>query len=234
MRKSLAVVCVLSMFLAGCFLNENKLVDFPDIDAFNLMAFEGRGLTAEELDEYGGNMPDGTFIYTREDERVAGSAGFIYPLMNFYEMTSAYGPRSFDNHTGVDFGCPNKTPVIAAASGKVTAKGIQGGTGYGNRIIISHEVNGAKYSTLYAHLFECEVEVGDNVTQGQQIALSGFTGEVIPRSEAGAHLHFEVRRENSDGRFTHLEPYEFIGREFNNLAAESGGRKWKKRPPPSE
>jgi murein DD-endopeptidase MepM/ murein hydrolase activator NlpD len=87
----------------------------------------------------------------------------------------------------VDFGCPIGTDVHAAAGGTVFI--IKGGSayngGYGNYIVINH-ANGTQ--TLYAHLSQVNVTVGQTVTQGQLIGLSGMTGRAT-----GPHLHLEVR-----------------------------------------
>jgi murein DD-endopeptidase MepM/ murein hydrolase activator NlpD len=88
-------------------------------------------------------------------------------------------------HYGTDFRALKNTPVYAVASGKVNYIKAQK-TGWGLYIIIEHD-NPHSYS-LYAHLSETLVKVGENVAIGQQIAKSGDTG-----IGTGAHLHFEFR-----------------------------------------
>ena len=55
--------------------------------------------------------------------------------------------------------------------------------GYGNYIEIAH---GDGWHTLYAHLQNRGVAVGDQVTDSQQIGHVGGTGNVT-----GPHLHYE-------------------------------------------
>lgn len=85
-------------------------------------------------------------------------------------------------HQGIDIGVPEGTPVGAAGAGTVTQAGWYGG--YGNAVIIDH---GNGLETLYGHLSEVLVNVGDLVSQLQLIGLSGNTG-----NSTGAHLHFSV------------------------------------------
>lgn len=85
-------------------------------------------------------------------------------------------------HEGIDIGVGEGTPVGAAGAGTVTQAGWYGG--YGNAIIIDH---GNGLETLYGHLSEVLVNVGDLVTQLQTIGLSGNTG-----NSTGPHLHFSV------------------------------------------
>ena len=72
---------------------------------------------------------------------------------------------------------------MAAASGTVIKAASH--WSYGNYIIVDH---GGGYTTLYAHCSKLLVGVGQNVAQGQKIALVGSTGQ-----STGPHLHFEVR-----------------------------------------
>ncbi|CAG6399219.1 LysM peptidoglycan-binding domain-containing M23 family metallopeptidase [Streptomyces cocklensis] len=86
-------------------------------------------------------------------------------------------------HTGVDFLVWSGTPVHSVAAGTVVHAGADGS--YGNDVIIRHA--DGKY-TLYGHLTNPVVSVGQTVTSGQEIGISGATGNVT-----GPHLHFEVR-----------------------------------------
>ncbi|NYV74960.1 M23 family metallopeptidase [Streptomyces sp. UH6] len=86
-------------------------------------------------------------------------------------------------HTGVDFALPTGTPLKSIAAGTVVSAG--NGGAYGNQVVIQHE--DGMYSQ-YAHLSQLSVSAGQTVTVGQQIGLSGATGNVT-----GPHLHFEVR-----------------------------------------
>jgi len=104
-------------------------------------------------------------------------------------MSSGFGYRSdpFTGggamHNGLDFKGPRGTPILAAAPGRVSSVGSQGG--YGNTVEVDH---GQGIMTRYAHLSGFDARVGDVVTAGQQIGRMGSTGR-----STGSHLHFEVR-----------------------------------------
>ncbi len=86
-------------------------------------------------------------------------------------------------HSGVDYGIPVGTPVLATHSGLVTFAGWST-IGYGNLVILQ---NGA-FSTYYAHLSAFNVLEGQRVGAGSVIAWSGNTG-----NSTGPHIHYEVR-----------------------------------------
>ncbi|MGW1591252.1 M23 family metallopeptidase [Streptomyces sp. NPDC002386] len=86
-------------------------------------------------------------------------------------------------HTGVDFVVPTGTPLKAVAAGTVVSAGWGGA--YGNQVVI--KLNDGYYAQ-YAHLSQLSVSAGQTVTPGQQVGLSGATGNVT-----GPHLHFEIR-----------------------------------------
>ncbi len=87
------------------------------------------------------------------------------------------------SHRGVDFAGRAGTEIVAVAAGVVTYSGDR--SGYGKMVEINH---GNGYVTRYAHNAENLVAVGDDVRQGQSIALMGSTGRAT-----GPNLHFEVR-----------------------------------------
>lgn len=107
---------------------------------------------------------------------------YIIPMAD-YSISSYYGPRWGRNHDGVDMAASVGTNVIATASGTVTRAEYYGGYGY--CIDIDH---GGGVLSRYGHLSRIDVSVGQTVAQGEQIGLSGNTG-----NSTGPHLHFEIR-----------------------------------------
>lgn len=101
-------------------------------------------------------------------------------------------------HTGVDFAASSGTSVKAIGAGTVVSAGWSGS--YGNEVVIQH--TDGTYSQ-YAHLSSLSVSGGQSVTGGQQIGLSGSTG-----NSSGPHLHFEVRTGPSYG--SDIDPLAYL------------------------
>lgn len=106
-------------------------------------------------------------------------------------VTSRFGMREHPVvektrlHGGVDLRASIGTEVTATADGVVEYAGDNAGSGMGRMIKIVHNYG---FSTIYAHLSEIDVKVGQYISQGDTIGRSGNTG----LSEA-PHLHYEVR-----------------------------------------
>ena len=104
-------------------------------------------------------------------------------------LSSGFGARSAPtkgastNHKGVDWAVPIGTTVVASNAGTVSYAGWA--SGYGYAVYINH-ADGRQ--TRYGHLSKVLVKVGQSVSQGERIALSGNTGR-----STGPHLHFEIR-----------------------------------------
>ncbi len=114
------------------------------------------------------------------------SFGFGWPVSNNrigtgYGVSGPYWSSGY--HTGVDFPVGTGTPVYAVGDGQVFDTGYN--SAYGNFVEIYH---GNNVYSFYAHASSVSVSKGQKVTKGQQIMLSGATGNVT-----GAHLHFEIR-----------------------------------------
>ena len=85
-------------------------------------------------------------------------------------------------HLGFDLAKTAHVPIVAANTGTVLNASWLGI--YGNCVIIDH---GMGVQSLYGHLSSIDVKVGDKVTRGQMIGLSGMTGMA-----GGDHLHFTM------------------------------------------
>jgi murein DD-endopeptidase MepM/ murein hydrolase activator NlpD len=113
------------------------------------------------------------------------SSGFIWPVNG--TVVSGFGMRWGRMHEGIDITASSGTPSWAVAPGTVIHAGWLGG--YGNLVVVDH---GSGLSTAYAHASSILVGVGQQVAQGETVALVGSTG-----NSSGPHLHFEVRVDGS-------------------------------------
>lgn len=139
---------------------------------------------------------------------------FLRSPVKFSRITSRFSSGRFHPilktwraHTGVDYGAPTGTPVMATASGRVIHVGAKGG--YGNTVILKH---GGSYSTLYAHLsrYHSGVRVGSYVDQGDVVGYVGNTGLAT-----GPHLHYEFQVNGS-----HRNPLTYQFPQAEPIAAE--------------
>lgn len=118
-------------------------------------------------------------IVGKDAPRYAGF--YAHPLSGLGIRT-----QGLHGYNAVDIGVPVGTPVVAAAGGEVIlSKSLAWNGGYGSYVAIRHS-NGTQ--TLYAHLSQNSVHVGDVLEQGDLVGYSGNSGK-----SSGPHLHFEVR-----------------------------------------
>lgn len=106
------------------------------------------------------------------------------------EITDEYGPRwspfggGYQFHDGIDLGQDYGAPIYATGAGTVVYADWLAG-GYGKCVIIDH---GYGYRTLYGHLQDWNVTVGQEVVRGDLIGWVGSTG-----LSTGPHVHYEVQ-----------------------------------------
>ena len=100
------------------------------------------------------------------------------------ERTYTFDGRVVDTqwHLGIDLASRKQSPVEASNAGRVAFTGPNGI--YGNMVVLDH---GLGLVTLYGHLSEIAVKVGQTVGKGEAIGRSGETGLA-----GGDHLHFAV------------------------------------------
>ena len=90
--------------------------------------------------------------------------------------------RASEFHAGMDIAAERGTPVRAPSRGTVTLAGPHGE--YGIAVILDH---GNDIRTVYGHLSQTSVRVGQPVERGTELGLTGNTGR-----SSGPHLHYEI------------------------------------------
>ena len=126
-----------------------------------------------------GPLPAG--IGTAFAPAAAASVGYAWPVAG--TVWGGFGPRWGSFHKGIDIGASVGTAVTAATSGQVVLS-TYSSNGYGSYIIVQYS-DGSQ--TLYAHLLERYVVLGQYVSQGEVIGAVGCSGWC-----SGNHLHFEI------------------------------------------
>lgn len=144
------------------------------------------GQTSEEP-AAGGEVDNGN--YDAPIGQSYSGNGFVWPCPQNTGVTSEFGPRSIpdmginDFHTGIDFAADYGAPAVAAAPGTVIyASWMDYG---GNTVQIDI---GGGIMTMYCHLNEIFVSVGQTVNAGDVVGAVGATGLAN-----GPHLHFEIQ-----------------------------------------
>ncbi len=150
----------------------------------------------------------------RREEQLA-SVPAIMPISNKdltrtasgwgYRIHPIYKIRRF--HYGMDFTAPTGTDVYATGNGTVKIID-RSRRGYGNKLVIDH---GFGYETLYGHLSDFNVKVGQKVNRGDVVAFVGSTG-----LSTAPHLHYEVHVNNKK-----VNPMYYY---FNDLSPEEWDR----------
>jgi stage II sporulation protein Q len=120
-----------------------------------------------------------------------------------------YG-NSYQPNTGVDLTLGNgeSFDVLAALSGTVTK--VQEDSLLGNVIVIEHDNN---VVTQYQSVKDFKVVEGDEVKQGQPIAMAG---QSLLNEEAGVHVHFEIRKDS-----TPVNPISYFDKPVSSVMVET-------------
>lgn len=135
------------------------------------------------------NSQESTQELSQEEKdinNIKATTTFIKPIEG--TISSKYGQREPTtatvpkNHTGVDIATNMGTKIKSATSGEVVIASEEGDYGKHLKIQIGD------VSIIYAHCNNLYVKQGDQISQGQEIAEVGTTG-----NSTGPHLHFEIR-----------------------------------------
>lgn len=195
--------------------NENKIIRKSlsmDMDT----SYVDKDLNVTDMYDYAERQ---LIAYTNIEKVVEGKwdsinsipTGMPISLADLYDYTDGFGYRKHPIikkllfHEGIDISALVGSDVFVTGNG-VVEKVIRNEKGYGNRIVVNHE-NG--YKTVYAHLDEFKVSVGQKVKKNDLIATVGNTG-----SSTGPHLHYEILIKNRP-----VDPYKFFYIDVKNPTA---------------
>ncbi len=196
-----------SIFSQDFINNANKILSYDTNFAelyettknYILNLIEPKQEEKSEIIAIGGAVEQASSILKKENEtlsqeeidiqNIKNTTTFIKPIDGI--ITSKYGYREVQetssniskNHNGTDIAANLGTKIKSATDGEVVLASLDEG-GYGKYI----KVQIGEVSIIYAHCNNLFVKQGDKITQGQEIAEVGSTG-----NSTGPHLHFEIR-----------------------------------------
>ena len=146
-------------------------------------------------------------IWDRSDSRTndnwvlvpakTGNRPFSWPVPDSKAISSAFVDGR--NHGAIDIQAPTGTSVKAAAAGTVQTYPGGWNGGAGNYVVITHNIAGKTYLTVYMHLSKITVSNGATVSAGTEIGKVGSTG-----NSTGPHLDFSIREGSYSG--TRIDP----------------------------
>jgi murein DD-endopeptidase MepM/ murein hydrolase activator NlpD len=176
-------------------------------------------------EDSGGEIDSREYNLTVKSEQ-STKVKFLFPYEGNGRVTCSFGPRNPPKpgassiHKGIDISQPGTGLgyILSSADGVVTKCGPA--SGYGNWVVIEHRDAFQEIiaTTVYGHMNEIYVTVGQRVAAGQRIAKEGNAG-----IGTAAHLHFEIHK----GKFGNpVDPIPYLNGEIsvaqNNLKGQLG------------
>lgn len=154
--------------------------------AEEISTMENQDITTSDIEETQSEASSELSQMEQDANYIKDTISFIKPVNG--TISSMFGLRNPTtetvpkNHTGTDIAAVTGTKIISATDGNVIFTSSKGD--YGNHLKI--QINDV--IILYAHCDKLYVKEGDSISQGQEIAEVGSTGNTT-----GPHLHFEIR-----------------------------------------
>ena len=158
----------------------------------------------------------GESVNNGSEESRQSNGKYSFPVLRdtFLFITSPFGMRQdpMDKnkqqmHKGIDIRCKGDAVLATENGGKMVAVNQNVNTAGGKSITVEYaRTDGSKIQTTYLHLSEINVKVGDTVSAGQKLGVSGNTGT----RTTGEHLHFGVKTIATDGTSRDVDPASYL------------------------
>ncbi|MEH6347015.1 MAG: peptidoglycan DD-metalloendopeptidase family protein [Bermanella sp.] len=182
---------------------EVKNKDYPE-QHITLKTNKHVDLSAADLKRHKGEKKQATQVFKAFDTSQAPDLAFMKPVKGPY--SSLFGLKRFFNekprnpHSGLDIAAPTGTKVLTPSPGKVV---LTGNFFFNGKVVyVDH---GLGLISMFCHLNEIDVKVGEALVKGQPLGKVGATGRVT-----GAHLHWSVSLNNA-----RVDPMELLPKEKN-------------------
>ena len=133
------------------------------------------------------------------EDRLAYLNGYL--IVGLFKQDIGKNSNYTYAHNGIDIAVPIGSKILAVADGVIKETNFN--SEYGNYIIVK---NDEEYETLYAHLDKINVKEGESISQNQEIATSGITGNVV-----APILHLELHHNGEP-----VNPLDYIDKIYTN------------------
>ena len=144
------------------------------------------------------------------------SGHYAFPIdsKEFLLVTSPFGMRTdpMDHskqqmHKGIDLRADHAVLKATEDGGRVIAVGTDANSSGGRSVTVEYDrEDGSKYRVFSCHLESTDVKVGDVVKAGQQLGITGNTGQ----RSTGPHLHMGVKQVSADGTVRDIDPVAYL------------------------
>lgn len=185
-----------------------SIIERNDLQRYDRMVMEemnakglkpGQGTPQLQTANINGTEQDYSFPLKREE--------FLFVTSPFGMRKDPTDPLKQQMHKGIDIRCDNEAVLATEKDGKVVAVNDNANTPGGKSVTVEYaREGGAKVQVSYLHLSSTSVKVGDTVTAGQQIGVSGNTGI----RTTGSHLHLGVKQIAEDGTGRDMDPAAYL------------------------
>ena len=184
-------------------------------------------IEANGLDRYDQQVMEhmeGRKAAIRSGQQATGTPRYSFPLESreFLLVTSPFGMRKdpMDDtrqqmHKGIDLRADHARVLATEDGGKVVAVSDDARSPGGRSVTVEYvRENGGRVQVFCCHLDSVSVKVGDTVSAGQLLGISGNTGA----RTTGPHLHLGVKQLSADGQKRDMDPVSYLA----DIASKGG------------
>ena len=186
-----------------------SIIERNDLQRYDRMVMEemnakglkpGQGQTSRQLKPVGNEKSQDYSFPLKRDE-------FLFVTSPFGMRADPIDPSIQQMHKGIDIQCNNEAVLATENGGKVVAVNDNANSTGGKSVTVEYaRYGGARVQVSYLHLNSFSVKVGDTVSAGQQIGVSGNTGT----RTTGPHLHFGVKQIAEEGTARDMDPAAYL------------------------